>query len=75
MPTASDARLRVVLDTNVYISAFTHPKGPAFEVWKAARERRYLLVVSPAIVGEVAGVLRREILRQAGISRQEWDEV
>jgi len=60
MPTAPSAKLRVVLDTNLYISAFTHPRGPAFQVWKTARERRYLLLVSPAIIREVAAVLREQ---------------
>ena len=52
------AGLRVVLDTNVYFSAFTHPKGVPFSLWQHAILNRYSLLVSPAIVGELGGVLR-----------------
>jgi predicted nucleic acid-binding protein len=45
-------------DTNVYYSAFT-ARGVASEVWCAALDRRYALLMSPAIVEELAGVLRR----------------
>jgi uncharacterized protein len=59
----SDAKhggpLRVVLDTNVYFSAFT-TRGISFGIWRAAVNRRYALIVSPAIIGEIAGVLRAD---------------
>lgn len=51
--------LRAVLDTNVLISAFTKPDGALGEVWRLARERRYRLIISPAIVAETARILRR----------------
>jgi putative PIN family toxin of toxin-antitoxin system len=51
-------RLRVVLDTNVYISAFQYPRGRNALLWRAARDRRYSLLVSPAIIREIARVLR-----------------
>src|SRR5712691_5536765 len=61
MSTAASARLRVVLDTNVLISAFTHRRpGISFQIWLMAIERRYRLLVSPAIVAEAADVLRRK---------------
>src|SRR5690348_7203991 len=50
--------LRVVLDTNVYFSAFSHPKGVPFRIWQRAIRRQYTLLVSPAIMREIAGVLR-----------------
>jgi predicted nucleic acid-binding protein len=56
--------LRVVLDTNVYFSAFT-TRGISFNIWRAAVNRRYALIVSPAIIQEIAGVLRRVA---------DWDE-
>ena len=50
--------MKVVLDTNVLISAFTKPKGRVVVLWQAARRRRYQLLTSPAIVSEVAAKLR-----------------
>jgi predicted nucleic acid-binding protein len=50
--------LRVVLDTNVYFSAFHNPRGVPFELWRKAVQRDYTLLVSPAIVRELARVLR-----------------
>ena len=59
MPTAkSAARLRVVLDSNVYVSAFTHPQGRLFQIWRQAVMRTFHLLVSPAIIDELGGVLR-----------------
>jgi putative PIN family toxin of toxin-antitoxin system len=58
MSTVRAASLRVVLDSNVYISAFTHPQGLPSQVWRQALQRRYTLLISPAIVAEVARVLR-----------------
>jgi len=52
----------VVLDTNVYFSAFTHPQGPPFQIWQKAVNRSFILLVSPAILREIAGVLR-EVLQ------------
>ncbi len=53
--------MRAVLDTNVLASAFKDPPGRVTPLWRAARQRRYRLVVSPAIMAEVAGVLRRKL--------------
>ncbi len=50
--------LRVVLDTNVYFSAFHSARGVPFELWRKAVQREYALLVSPAIVRELAHVLR-----------------
>ena len=58
MSIAKAEKLRVVLDTNVYISAFTHPLGAPFRMWRAALQQRYALLTSPAIVAEVGEVLR-----------------
>jgi putative PIN family toxin of toxin-antitoxin system len=49
--------LRVVLDTNVYFSAFTK-RGVPFVVWRAALDRRYTLITSPSIIREIADALR-----------------
>jgi putative PIN family toxin of toxin-antitoxin system len=57
--------LRVVFDTNVYFSAFTHPRGVPFRIWQEAIRRRFVLLTSPAIVRELADVLREKL---------DWDE-
>jgi putative PIN family toxin of toxin-antitoxin system len=51
--------LRVVLDTNVYVSALNFPNSPLTELVEHAQRGTYQLIISPAIVGEVADVLRR----------------
>jgi len=51
-------KLKVVLDTNVYVSAFTFPQGSLFAIWRHARIGTYRLLVSPAIVRELAYTLR-----------------
>lgn len=60
MPLATQpAKLRVVLDTNVLVSAFQFPSGTAAVLWDALGRDRYLLVSSPAIVREFTEILRR----------------
>lgn len=54
--------LRVVLDTNVYISIFTSPKGDLGAIWEHALKRTYTLLISPAIVAELANVLRAKFM-------------
>ena len=57
-PAPGAVRLRAVLDTNIYVSAFEFPKGRHAAVWRAAREGVYVLLVSPPIIRELARVLR-----------------
>src|SRR5713101_4711741 len=52
--------MRAVLDTNVLVSAFARPRGRVAPLWRAAQARRYRLLLSPAIVREVARVLRED---------------
>lgn len=63
--THREPKLRVVLDTNVLVSAFHKPTGALASVWVSALERRYTLLISPAIVKELARILRM---------RFGWDE-
>lgn len=51
--------LRIVLDTNVYISATLSPKGSSGRVFESARQRRFRLITSPFIINETGKVLRR----------------
>ena len=63
--------MRAVLDTNVLVSAFTRPRGRVAPLWRAAQARRYRLLLSPAIVGEFARVLREDFLwEESRIIRQ-----
>ena len=50
--------LRVVLDTNVFISSLLTKRGATAQVLEAWRQRRFLLVISPAIIAEITRVLR-----------------
>jgi putative PIN family toxin of toxin-antitoxin system len=54
----SDRRLRVVLDTNVYISALRFPESVLFRLWRDAVLGQYILITSPTIIREFAEKLR-----------------
>src|SRR5436309_13610242 len=60
MNSAPASKLRVVFDTNIYVSAFTH-QGRPFQIWQQAVERRFVLLVSPDIMRELAGDAPGEI--------------
>jgi putative PIN family toxin of toxin-antitoxin system len=49
--------VRVVLDTNILISAVLFPGGPPELVYRLALEGRIELVTSPALLGEFGRVL------------------
>ncbi len=74
----SERRLRVVLDTNVYFSAFTK-RGVPFSIWRAALDRRYDLIVAPSNVHEIGDALRSVggweeslIVRRLKIVAERW---
>jgi predicted nucleic acid-binding protein len=74
MTIARHGKLRVVLDPNVYFSAFNH-KGVGFSIWQKAVLRDYILLISPAIFQEVGDVPRlragweaAEVIRQLKLS-------
>jgi uncharacterized protein len=54
---------KVVLDTNVYFSAFSTTRGVPFEVWRRAVRGEYSLLISSAILREVADVLHTDLER------------
>jgi putative PIN family toxin of toxin-antitoxin system len=56
--------LRVVLDTNVFVSSLLVKEGPAAQVLDAWRARRYLLIVSPDLAAEIASTLRYPRIRR-----------
>lgn len=57
--TAPTPLLRVVLDTNVYISASLSPNGSSGQIWTLARQHRFQVITSPFIINETGRVLRR----------------
>lgn len=56
--------LRVVLDTNVLVSALHFPKGALSLVWQFLLEGKFRLILSPSIVEETTGILRSRFLWQ-----------
>ena len=60
--TQQKEKLRVVLDTNVYISIFINPTGELGAIWEHALKDTYTLLISPALVAELANVLRGKFM-------------
>jgi len=56
--------LRVVIDTTVIVSGSLSRQGATAEILNAWRERRFLLLSSPAIVAEIGAVLRYPRIRK-----------
>ena len=50
---ASRRNASVVLDTNTLVAGFHKPSGRYAGIWRAALERRFLLLHSPALAAEV----------------------
>lgn len=69
-------RLKVVVDTNVFVSGTVFRRGMPFEVLEAWRARRFMLVTSPQLCQEIDEVLRRsEFQTRYGLSREEVSQV
>ena len=56
--------LRVVLDTNVFVSSLLVKVGIPAQVMDAWRDRRYVLVISPAIIAEMRSALNYPRIRR-----------
>jgi len=56
--------VRIVLDTNVYVSGTIMSHGPSFEILEAWRRRQLDLLISEAILAEIERVLRYPRLRE-----------
>jgi uncharacterized protein len=52
--------MRVVLDSNIYVSALALPGGSADLALTAALDGRYVVLLSEPLLGEVLGVLGRK---------------
>src|SRR5258705_13191594 len=60
--------IRVVIDTNVLVSALLHPEGPPAAVWMLALSGRVQPCVSEAVLAEYEDVIRRpHFRRDAGV--------
>ena len=56
--------LKVVLDTNIFVSSLLVKAGLPAQVLDAWRERRYLLIISPAIIAEIRAALSYPRIRR-----------
>lgn len=61
----TEARWRVLLDTNIWISAFINPTGPPARVLEFYTEGHYQLIASQPLLDEIAAVLSRPRIRRA----------
>jgi uncharacterized protein len=67
---------RVVVDTNVWVSAVLNPAGHPARVLEALRARRFILLVSQPMLDELRDVLRRpRLTRKYGITAADVHEV
>jgi putative PIN family toxin of toxin-antitoxin system len=62
--------LRVVLDTNVFVSSLLSTEGPPARLLNAWREGRYMLVTSPQIIAEIVGALESPRISKKYLIRQ-----
>lgn len=72
---AAGSRLRVVLDTNVWVSGLINPGGPPGQLLEAVRGGRIEVVLSWDLADEVLTVLARPELRRFQIGEQDVQEV
>jgi len=59
-----DLLIRIVIDTNVWISALISPRGEPARLMRAVRDRRIQLVLTPDLLAEVRAVLQRQRIRR-----------
>lgn len=72
---AGRGRLRVVLDTNVWVSGLINPAGPPGQLLEAVRAGRIEAVVSSDLADEVLAVLARRELRRFQITDEDVQEL
>lgn len=56
--------IRVVIDTNVWISAFINPLGPPARLIERAQQGEFALVLSDYLIDEIREVCQRERIRR-----------
>ena len=65
----------VIVDTNVWVSAFLNPSGPPSRLLHAWLDNRYQVVVSLPLLDELADVLTRpRLIRKYPISAADLEE-
>ncbi len=62
--------MKVVLDTNILISAFVFPGGAPEAVYRLALERRIEMVTSPALLAEFGRVLAEKFGWEASMAEE-----
>lgn len=67
--------MRVVLDTNVWVSGLAYPEGPPGRIVDAVRTGRVRALASWSLAGEIVEVLRRPAIRELGITEGNVVEV
>ena len=61
--------LKAVVDTNVVISGTILSRGNPYEILEAWRRSEFIMVLSPEIISEIEGVLRRpKIFKKYGLT-------
>lgn len=75
LPLSTRRGLRVVVDTNVWVSGLIVPDGPPGQVLRAIRDRRFELVVSWQLAEELADVMRRPRLARYAIDQRDIEDV
>jgi uncharacterized protein len=77
MPSSKKQKLRLVLDTNVWVSAMIWGGSPA-RIIKAAEEGKVCIITSEEIINEINRTLAyprlKRIYEEAGISQQQMIE-
>ncbi|MBF0531631.1 MAG: putative toxin-antitoxin system toxin component, PIN family [Candidatus Omnitrophica bacterium] len=56
--------LKVVIDTNQFVSAFLNHHGPSADLLQCWRRQQFILVISPAILREIKKVLDYSRIKQ-----------
>ena len=68
--------LRVVLDTNIFVSSLLVKEGLPAQVLDAWRQRQYLLIISPSIITEIRATLSYpRIRRKYGIMDEDVEQL
>jgi putative PIN family toxin of toxin-antitoxin system len=71
--------IRVVLDTNVFVSAILTPEGPPAKILEMALAGNIRLVISPPILREIGQVFQhpkiQNLLKKRGITPKEVEKV
>jgi putative PIN family toxin of toxin-antitoxin system len=66
---------RVVVDTNVWISALLNSQGFPAQVLEALKHKLFTPILSPPLIEELKEVLARPRLRKYGVTDQDVEEL